>query len=273
RRGGVEAEPPRRPADVDVEAARALVKEELAAGGGAPRLLRASALRTLLSAYGISALPAAQVDDVDDALQAAGRIGYPLVLKSTDPVLRHRADLGGVRLDLADPAQLAHAFTRMRAELAYSDAPLELQRMAPPGVPVVIRSTEDPSLGPVVSFSVAGDATDLLGDIAYAIPPLGPEVVERLLSRPASAVKLRGGAGMPHVDRAALADLLARIGLIAEDLPELRRLELYPVIVGVDGVTVVGASAELAHAPNRTDGIRRTLSGPASAAPRGTLER
>ncbi|EWS82880.1 GNAT family N-acetyltransferase [Brachybacterium phenoliresistens] len=271
RRSAVDDAPPERPADIDVEAARTMVRELLPERPGAPRALSGQQVRDLLAAYGIGALPTAEVHDVDQALQAAGRIGYPLALKSTDPVLRHRTDLGGVRLDIADPAQLAHAFTRMRAELSYSDAPLELQRMAPPGVPVVIRSTEDPALGPVVSFSVAGDATDLLDDIAYAIPPLGPQVVERLMSSPATAAKLRGDRGMPHVDRAALADLLARVGVIAEDLPELRRLELYPVVVGLDGVKVVGASAEVAHAPNRTDGTRRILSGPGSDPLRGRL--
>lgn len=272
RRSAIDDEPPPRPEDVDLEAARARVRAALPEQPGAPRPLGGEQVRALLADYGITALPTAEVHDVDEALQAAGRLGYPLALKSTDPVLRHRTDLGGVRLDIADPAQLAHAFTRMRAELAYSDAPLELQRMAPPGVPVVIRTTEDPALGPVVSFSLAGDATDLLDDIAYAIPPLGPQAVERLLSAPASAVKLQGGRGMPHVDRAALADLLMRVGMMAEDLPELHRLELYPVVVGVDGVRVVGAGAEVAHAPNRTDGTRRMLSGPAPEPLRGTLE-
>ncbi|MGP9539669.1 bifunctional acetate--CoA ligase family protein/GNAT family N-acetyltransferase [Brachybacterium sp. AOP43-C2-M15] len=217
----------------------------------------------LLAAYGIGLLASRRIADAEDALSQAAEIGYPVALKSTDPVLRHRADLGGVRLDIPDAVQLRHAVERMRRDLSYSSAPLEVQRMAPAGVPMVVRSVEDPSLGPVVSLSVAGDATDLLEDIAYAIPPFSEGAAARLVDTPASAVKLRGTRGLPPADREALADLVVRIGLLAEDVPELAALELYPVLVAQDGTTVIGARARLAPAPNRTDGARRVLSGPA----------
>ena len=219
----------------------------------------------LLAAYGIELLQGRRVADEDEALARAAEIGYPVALKSTDPVLRHRADLGGVRLGIPDAVQLRHAVQAMRKDLSYSSAPLEVQAMAPAGVPMVVRSVEDPSLGPVLSLSVAGDATDLLDDIAYAIPPFSEAGAHRLVDAPASAVKLRGTRGLPPADRDALADLVVRVGLLAEDLPELAFLELYPVLVSQHGVTVVGAGARLAPAPNRTDGARRTLSGPPGA--------
>ena len=93
------------------------------------------------------------------------------------------------------------------------------RRWRPPGVPMVVRSVEDPSLRPVVSLSVAGDATDLLDDIAYAIPPFSESAAAKLVDTPATAVKLRGTRGLPPADRTALADLVVRIGLLAEDLP------------------------------------------------------
>ena len=255
--------------DVDRAAARAVVERWREAGEerteGAPAEdLPAEDTRALLAAYGIDLLVSHRFTDVDDALAQAARIGYPVALKSTDPVLRHRADLGGVRLDIPDEVQLRHAVEGMRRDLSYSSAPLEVQAMAPAGVPMVVRSVEDPSLGPVVSLSVAGDATDLLDDIAYAIPPFSETAAARLVDTPASAVKLRGTRGLPRADRAALADLVVRIGLLAEDLPELASLELYPVLVAQHGTTVVGARARLAPAPNRTDGTRRALSGPAA---------
>ncbi|WP_422117388.1 GNAT family N-acetyltransferase [Brachybacterium sp. UNK5269] len=248
--------------DVDAVAARELVEallpEEASTGGE----LSAADTAALLAAYGIELLVTRPVADVDDALEQAARIGYPVALKSTDPVLRHRADLGGVRLGIPDAVQLRDALRTMQQDLSFSSAPLEVQAMAPAGVPMVVRSIEDPSLGPVVSLSVAGDATDLLDDIAYAIPPFSESAARRLVDAPATAVKLRGVRGLPPSDREALADLVVRIGLLAEDVPELARLELYPVLVAQHGATVVGASAHLAPAPNRTDGSRRTLSGP-----------
>ena len=251
--------------DLDRAGARELVDRLLP--DPAPPTLEMSTedLRTLLAAYGISLLEAQPIRDGDDAAAHAQEIGYPVALKSTDPVLRHRADLGGVRLSIPDEVQLRHAVRAMRADLSFSSAPLEVQSMAPPGVPMVVRSVEDPSLGPVVSLSVAGDATDLLDDIAYAIPPFSETAAAGLVDGPASAVKLRGTRGLPRADRAALADLVVRIGLLAEDLPELSRVELYPVLVGQEGISVVGATARLSPAPNRTDGTRRALSGTAGS--------
>ncbi|WP_193106430.1 GNAT family N-acetyltransferase [Brachybacterium sp. FME24] len=249
--------------DVDPAAARELVDRLVPETASSALELAADDSRELLAAYGIAVLPSYPIRDADQAAERAGHLGYPVALKSTDPVLRHRADLGGVRLDIPDETQLRHAVTAMRRDLSFSSAPLDVQAMAPPGVPMVVRSVEDPSLGPVISLSVAGDATDLLDDIAYAIPPFSEDAARRLVDAPASAVKLRGTRGLPPADRTALADLVVRIGLLAEDLPELAMLELYPVLVAQHGVSVVGATVRLFPAPNRTDGARRALSGPA----------
>src|SRR5690625_1568216 len=156
--------------DVDRAAARALVRGHAPSSARTgPIDLPVPAVGELLAAYGIEILPSQVVDTVEDAVAAATATGFPVALKSTDPVLRHRADLGGVRLEIPDAIQLRHAYEAMRRDLSYSSATLEVQAMAPAGVPMVVRSVEDPSLGPVVSLSVAGDATDLLDDIAYAI--------------------------------------------------------------------------------------------------------
>ena len=255
------AEPAQRE-DIDRVAARELVDDMFADPSVSAVELSLRQTTDLLAAYGIDLLTTRRFSDVEDALEQASSIGYPVALKSTDPVLRHRADLGGVRLGIPDAVQLRHAVEGMRRDLSYSSAPLEVQAMAPAGVPMVIRSVEDPSLGPVVSLSVAGDATDLLDDIAYAIPPFSEIGAARLVDTPATTVKLRGTRGLPPADRAALADLVVRIGLLAEDLPEVSSLELYPVLVAQSGTTVVGARVRLAPPPNRTDGARRTLSGP-----------
>lgn len=254
-------EPPVRE-DVDTDAARALVAEILAdqdpSGVG---VLAPDPDRTaqLLGYYGLQVMATRPVADVEEALAAANALGYPVALKSTDPVLRHRSDLGGVRLDIADDRQLRQAVQSMQRELAYSTAGLEVQAMAPPGVPVVVRSVEDPSLGPVVSFSLAGDANDLLGDIAYAIPPLTVGEAAGLIRTPASAARLAARDGLPAADLDSLAEVVVRLGLMAEDLPELHCLELYPVVVGHEGARIIAAQVQLTPAPNRTDGARRTL--------------
>src|SRR5699024_8827077 len=101
-----------------------------------------------------------------------------------------------------------------------------------------------------------------LGDTASRAHPLSDRAGARRADAPATAVKLRSTRGLPPADREALADLVVRVGLLAEDLPETATLELYPVLVAQRGLSVVGARVRLAQAPNRTDGDRRVLAGP-----------
>src|SRR5699024_75691 len=125
----------------DPAAARSVVQRWRSGVGTAGGELGAEDTRELLGAYGIGLLPSHGIGDVDDALEQAARLGYPVALKSTDPVLRHRADLGGVRLAIPDAVQLRHAVEAMRRDLSYSSAPLEVQAMAPAGVPMVDRKS------------------------------------------------------------------------------------------------------------------------------------
>ncbi len=93
--------------------------------------------------------------------------------------------------------------------------------MAVPGVSCVIRASEDPLFGPVVSFSVAGPPTELLGDVAHRIPPLTDVDVTDLIDGVKAAPLLVGHRGAAPVHRAALADLIARLSVLADDHPEL----------------------------------------------------
>jgi acyl-CoA synthetase (NDP forming) len=139
-------------------------------------------------------------------------------------------------------------------------APLEVQAMAPLGIPCVVRSAEDPLFGPLISFGLSGDASDLLGDVAYGVPPLTDVDVADLVRAARAAPRLFGYRGLPARDVAALEDVIARVALLADDLPELRSLELNPVTVAEHGAHVLGARATLAPA-DRVDVARRLARG------------
>jgi acyl-CoA synthetase (NDP forming) len=212
----------------------------------------------LLALYGITLWPALPVTDHRDAVEAARRLGWPVALKTTAPHLRHRVDLGGVRLGINGPTELAdhvNAMHRVMAPLGGDD--LVVQRMAPAGVACVVRTVEDPLFGPVVSFGVGGDATELLGDVAYRIPPLTDVDIVDLVSSVRAAPKLFGHRGARPVDVDALYDVIARASCLALDLPEIADLELNPVVVSDQGVSVLDATIRVAPAPGRTDhGLR-----------------
>jgi acyl-CoA synthetase (NDP forming) len=132
--------------------------------------------------------------------------------------------------------------------------------MAPRAVACVVRSMEDALFGPVLSFGLAGDASDLLGDVAHRIPPLTDVDVADVVRSVRAAPRLFGYRGLPAADVAALEDVVARVSCLADDLPQVAELELNPVLVTEHGVALAGASVRLAQPPGRTDAGRRSLS-------------
>ncbi|OLT53074.1 acetate--CoA ligase family protein [Cellulosimicrobium sp. CUA-896] len=254
---------PVRPDGVDTARARGLVDRALA--GTTEAELDPATAEELLACYGVRVWPARRVRTADEAVAAADEIGWPVALKSTASALRHRADLGGVRLRIADEAELRADVEQMRAGLAAvvpsaADAPFEVQAMADAGVACVVRSTEDQLFGPVVSFGLAGDAVDLLGDVAYGVPPLTDVDVAAMVRSVRAAPRLFGYMGAPAVATAALEDVLARVSVLADDLPEVRSLELHPVVVSEHGAAVLSARVRLGDA-QRADTLRRALPG------------
>lgn len=250
---------------VDAAAARRMVESRLAATP-AGRGLDAAETTGLLGCYGIELWPALPVTSVQDAVEVAAGLGWPVALKTTAPHLQHRTDLGGVRLNIADAEDLRAAWSGMVAALGEEGAShLVVQRMCGPGVATVVGSSEDPLFGPILTFGLAGVATELLGDRAYRIPPLTDQDVADLVRSVRAAPLLFGHRGADPVDVPALEDLLARMSLLAQDLPEVAVLELNPVVVTASGVAVLHAVLRLAPPVARADTGPRALSSSALA--------
>ena len=257
---------PGRPLDpqgVDIEAVQRIVDDLLGErpADAPPLELDAASAARVLQPLGIQLWPTIPVSDGAEAVAAADQLGYPVALKTTAPHLRHRADLGGVRLDIGGPGELRADVAEMHERLGpLGGFDLVLQRMAAPGVACVIRTVEDPLFGPVVSFGLGGDAVELLGDVAHRIPPMTDVDVADLVRSIRAAPKLFGHRGAQPVDVTALEDLLGRVSLLADHVPDVAELELNPVVVGASGAAVLGATVRLAPAPGRTDAGRRELS-------------
>ena len=202
--------------------------------------------------------------DTDAAVAAAEEIGYPVVLKSTAPWLRHRSDLGGVRLDLTDAEAVRAAFAAIP-----SGDPVIVQEMAAPGVATVVEIVDDPSFGALVSFGLGGVATDLLGDRAYRTLPLTDRDAAELVRAPRAWPLLNGYRGSEPVDVAALENLLLRVARLADDLPEVLQLSLEPVIVGPPNpwhggrsLVVAGAAVRVGPPTGRVDPGPRRMRNP-----------
>lgn len=215
--------------------------------------------RELLGCYGISVRPTLPAPDPDAAVAAAARLGYPVALKTTAPHLRHRADLGGVRLDVANETALRRAYGEL-TDLLGKPAELQpvVQSMAPRGVDTVVRATIDPAAGAVLSFGLAGAPSELLGDTAHRLVPATDRDAAELIRSIRAAPVLFGWRGAAPVDTAALEELLLRVSRLVDDHPEVVSVALEPVVVATQGLTVLGAALRLSPPPARTDlGPRR----------------
>ena len=211
----------------------------------------------VLSAYGISVVPSVAAADEDAVLAAADEVGYPVAIKAAGGALRHRIDLGAVRLALAGPDDVRAAY----AELVAAFGPdVLVQSMVPPGVACTVEVVEDPAFGPVVGFGLGGVASELLGDLAWRAAPLTDRAAEALVDEPRAAPLLHGYRGSQPVDRAALIDLLLRVGRLADDNPQIRSLSLNPVLARPDGYSVLHAAVEFGEArPRQDSGPRRLI--------------
>ncbi|MFJ1748542.1 GNAT family N-acetyltransferase [Streptomyces sp. NPDC088116] len=246
---------------IDEGAAAALIDRLLGGGsdpGGAP--LTAADARELLALYGIPVRQALPAPGPDEAASAAARLGYPVALKTTAPHLRHRADLGGVRLDLPDEAQLRLAHRELTETLGTA-AELRpvVQSMAPRGVDTVVRAVIDAAAGAVLSFGLAGAPSELLGDVAHRLVPATDRDVAELIRSIRTAPLLFGWRGSTQVDTAALEELLLRVSRLVDDHPEIISVALEPVVVAAHGLSVLDASVRLAPPPARDDLGPRSL--------------
>jgi acyl-CoA synthetase (NDP forming) len=217
----------------------------------------------LLDCYGIAPLPAIRVDSADAAVRAAAETGYPVALKTVAEHLRHRVDIDGVRLDIGAEAGLRRVFREMTDRLGGPEqARLVIQPMAPHGVATMVGLTYDESFGAVLSFGLAGAATELLGDVAHRLVPATDHDVADLVREVRAAPMLFGHRGARPVDVPALEDLLLRLSRLADDLPQVTSMELDPVMVATHGAHVLGARIRLSRPPARTDLGPRSLSRP-----------
>ncbi|WP_405552178.1 GNAT family N-acetyltransferase [Streptomyces sp. NBC_01171] len=216
--------------------------------------------RELLATYGIHVRPALPAPTPDAAASAARCLGYPVVLKATAPHLRHRADLGGVRLDLADEEQLRRAYSELTALFGPPEQlrPV-VQAMAPRGVDTVVRAVIDPAAGAVLSFGLAGAASQLLDDMAHRLVPVTDRDATSLIRSIRTAPLLFGWRGSTPVDTPALEELLLRVSRLVDDHPEVVAITLEPVVVAQRGITVLDATIRLAPPPARNDLGPRTL--------------
>lgn len=252
------------PAEVDAPSAKALVTRLLADNPDGTDL-DLDSLTGLLAAYGIELWQTRAITSRDEAIAAGEALGWDVVLKATAEHLRERPDQAHVWRNIDHPDEMVDAWDSLSSLISDAEhAGFVVQKNAPPGVPVSIRSIEDPLFGPVVSFGIAGPLTELLADKAYRIPPLGARDAAAMVREIKSAPMLFGYRGGEVVDVAEIERLIQRVSQLQNDLPQISALELSLVLAGADRCTVLTASARVEPvADPRSDWFVRRLARPA----------
>ena len=194
--------------------------------------------RELLSAYGIPLVAERTAGSTDEAVTAAGEIGYPVVVKTATPGA-HKTESGGIALDLQDEQQVRDAAERI-------GVPVIVQQYLQGGTELLAGVVQDPVFGPLVAFGPGGVFAELIGDATFRIAPLTDVDAEELVTGGKAGRLVAGFRGSPPADTAALVGLVHRLGRLAEDFGEVAELDLNPVIAGPDGCVAVDARVRLA---------------------------
>lgn len=246
------AEAPPMLADIDRAAIRQLIASTASIGGDA--WASQEAIGTLLSAAGIPMVPTMLVGNETAACAAASRCGYPVVLKGAGASLLHKTETHAVFTGLTDEAAMLAAFRHLAGREDVEQ--VIVQPMITGGVELFAGVSFDNAFGHLVACGAGGTTVELLRDTAQRLAPLSRSTVQTMLDEVRSVKLLRGFRGAPPLDEAGFRELVLRLSALLDVAPEIREVDLNPVIVTKTKVWVVDARMRLANlAPAVEDAV------------------
>ncbi len=241
------------PAQPDTEGARLLIEAVLAERR---QVLTEMESKALLAAFHIPVTRTMLARSANEAMLIASQLGYPVALKIDTFDISHKSDVQGVVLNVASATQVRDSYNDMLAAVkrAQPNARLNgvtIQPMAAKrrGREVYIGLTTDDPFGPVITFGAGGTMIELIADRAMELPPLNQFLAHRLIERARVAETLEVWRGAPAVDQGAIEQILLRVSEMVCALPQLREMDINPIIVDEDGAVAVDARIVIGPAP------------------------
>lgn len=194
----------------------------------------------ILKAYRFPVLPFRWVKDEDAAVEAAEAIGYPVVLKIVSPDIPHKIDVGGVRLRLADEADVRRAYQEVLAAAraarpAARPHGVLLQKMITGGKETILGMKRDPHFGPLLLFGLGGTYVEIFKDVTVRIAPITEGDAHQMIQELKSFPMLSGYRGEPPSDLGAISESLERLSQLALDFPSVHELDINPLVVFEQG--------------------------------------
>jgi acyl-CoA synthetase (NDP forming) len=202
--------------------------------------------KTILKGVGLKVTLPVLAASRKEAVAAAEKLGYPVVMKIVSPQITHKSDIGGVKLKLQNKAQVGIAYdeimgaVRKKAAKAVIEG-VSVQKMAEPGLEIVIGMTRDPQFGPMLMFGLGGTSVEILKDVAFRIVPLTREDAGDMIRQIKGYPLLEGYRGQPAIDIKHLEELLLKLSSFIEENPEIKEMDINPLIAYKKGATAVDA--------------------------------
>jgi acetyl coenzyme A synthetase (ADP forming)-like protein len=234
--------------EVDLAAARVILAG--ARAEGRPRLDELESL-ALLAAYGVRTPPSVLARTEAEAVTAAERIGFPVVMKIMAPAIIHKTDVGGVQVGIGNALEARDAWREIhagarRTQPTATVTGVLVQRMVKGGREFIAGMTRDPSVGPMLMFGLGGTLVEVLGDVVFRLAPIQRLDAQDMIRGIRSNKLLMGVRGAPPADQTALEEVLLRLSRLTLDFPEIAELDLNPLLAFADGALAVDARVVLA---------------------------
>ena len=202
--------------------------------------------KELLKKAGIPVVEAKLARSKKEAVSLSREMGFPVVLKISSPDVVHKSDSGGVKLGLANAAQVGKAYSQIISSIrqAYPEARIDgvsVQTMAPPGVEVIVGMTKDPQFGPVLMFGLGGILVEVLKDVSFRIVPVSERDAREMIKEIKGYPLLQGYRGQKPASIPALEQLIVKVSQFVEKNPQIKELDLNPIFAYPDRAVAVDA--------------------------------
>lgn len=202
--------------------------------------------KSILKKYGIKVPGYALVNSAKEAVKAAKKLGFPLVMKVVSPQILHKTDVGGVKVGLQNDKEVKKAFTDMYSRLSKKKGVqlkgILLEKMVPQGVELIVGLQNDPQFGPVIMVGLGGVLTEIFKDVAFRMLPINVEDAKSMLAELRGSKILQGYRGSKPVDLNMLAKALVQIGKIGVDNANyFDSVDFNPIVVYSKSYFVVDA--------------------------------
>ncbi len=232
----------------DRAGASRVIEQVLATGR---TLLTEPESKELLAAYDISVTPTEVATSADEAVAKAALFDGPVVLKLLSETITHKTDVGGVKLNLRDETSVRAAYREIEEAVSSRGREADFlgvvvqPMIAREGYELILGSSVDPQLGPVLLFGAGGQLVEVMKDRALALPPLNRTLARRLIERTRIYRALLGVRGRPPVDLAALEEILVRFSQLVAEQPRIKEIDINPLLASPEGLTALDARVVL----------------------------